>query len=202
MTFAVVYVGHGWVVPSKDVDPYAGVDVKGKLVLAHGPRALPRGIEIPQLGRITVGASNVVAEAARRGAAGVVFIPHDVTRRSVDRDADAEPPDVASSTPPVPSAYAAAPSTAILLSRGATEALFNGEKVSGADLLTRGATSDYLPSFELARRVTLSLPARTTVHRPYNVVAVIEGTDPVLKNEYITIESHLDGAVGHSHGQR
>jgi Zn-dependent M28 family amino/carboxypeptidase len=34
------------------------------------------------------------------------------------------------------------------------------------------------------------------VHRPYNVVALIEGSDPVLKNEYITIESHLDGSVG------
>ncbi len=194
-TFAVIYVGHGWVVPSKNVDPYAGVDVKGKLVLAHGPRALPKGIEIPQLGRITVGASNVVAEAARRGAAGVVFIPQDVTDEAwtAMQTQTAGRRELA---PPVPSAYAAAPSTAILLSRGATEALLNGEKVSGADLLTRGTTSDYPPSFELARRVMLSLPARTTVHSPYNVVGVIEGSDPVLKNEYITIESHLDGAVG------
>jgi Zn-dependent M28 family amino/carboxypeptidase len=45
--------------------------------------------------------------------------------------------------------------------------------------------------------VTLHVPlASSTDHRPYNVVAMIEGADPVLKNEFVTIESHLDGAVG------
>jgi hypothetical protein len=31
---------------------------------------------------------------------------------------------------------------------------------------------------------------------PYNVVALVEGSDPVLKDEYITVAAHLDGAVG------
>jgi len=45
--------------------------------------------------------------------------------------------------------------------------------------------------------VTLTIPAAASVdHRPYNVVALLEGSDPALKNEYITVESHLDGAVG------
>src|SRR5918993_1158410 len=141
-TFAVVYVGHGWVIPAKDLDPYAGVDVRGKLVLAHGPRALPKGIDIPQLGRITVGASNVIAEAARRGAAGVVFIPHDVS------DADWKGMQTQTArrrelVPPVPSVYAAVPSTAVLLSRAVTEALFADERLPGADMLTRGTSSDY-----------------------------------------------------------
>lgn len=193
--FPVVYVGHGWVIPAKGVDPYAGVDLKGKIVLAHGPRALPKGIEIPQLGRITVGATNVIAEAARRGAAAVVFIPHGVTGeewttmrgQAVGRR---------ELVPPVPSVYAAAPSTALLLSPGTVEALLAGELIAGAALMTRGTDANYPASFTLAKRITITLPARTTVHRPYNVVALIEGSDPVLKNEYITIESHLDGAVG------
>ena len=46
-TFPVVYVGHGWTVPGKQIDPFAGVDVKGKVVVAHGPRALPKGVDIP-----------------------------------------------------------------------------------------------------------------------------------------------------------
>ena len=193
--FPVVYVGHGWVIPARNVDPFAGVDVKGKLVLAHGPRALPKGIEIQQIGRITVGASNVVAEAARRGAAGVVFMPHEVsdedwkamrTQRVGRREL----------VPPVPSVYAAAPATALLLSSTAAEALLEGERIAGAELMRRGGASDYPPSFELSRRLTVSIPVRTTVYRPYNVVALVEGSDPVLKNEYITIESHLDGSVG------
>jgi Zn-dependent M28 family amino/carboxypeptidase len=190
-----VYVGHGWTVPDKGIDPYAGIDVRGKLVIAHGPRALPKGIEIRQIGRVTPGANNVVTEAGRRGAAGVIFVPlaealstweemgrQGLTRREL--------------VPGVPSAYAAAPSTAVLLSRAATEALFAGERVTGADLVTRGDARDYPDSFQLTKSVTLHIAANTTVHRPVNVVAVVEGSDPVLKNEYITVASHLDGAVG------
>ncbi|MGH9219274.1 MAG: hypothetical protein ACRD1W_08225, partial [Vicinamibacterales bacterium] len=70
----VVYVGHGWVIPDRKIDPYAGVDVRGKLVLAHGPRALPRGVEVQQIGRVNVGAETPFAAAAARGAAGVLFI--------------------------------------------------------------------------------------------------------------------------------
>jgi Zn-dependent M28 family amino/carboxypeptidase len=190
-----VYVGHGWTVPDKGIDPYAGVDVRGKLVIAHGPRALPKGIEIRQIGRITPGASNVVTEAGRRGAAGVIFLPltealsnwEEMGRQSLTRR---------ELVPGVPSAYAAAPATAVLLSRAATEALFAGERVTGAALVTRGDGRDYPDSFQLTKNVTLHVAANTTIHRPVNVVAVVEGSDPVLKNEYITVASHLDGAVG------
>jgi Zn-dependent M28 family amino/carboxypeptidase len=100
-------------------------------------------------------------------------------------------------TPPVPSAYAATPVTSVLLSQAATDALFAGERVDGGKLVALGDNSDYPPSFQLSRPVTVDIGASsTTEHRPYNVVAILEGSDPVLKNEYITIESHLDGAVG------
>ena len=39
-----VYVGHGWSIPASSIDPYAGVEVKGKIVIAHGPRALACGM--------------------------------------------------------------------------------------------------------------------------------------------------------------
>ena len=191
----VVYVGHGWVVPGRGIDPYGGVDVKGKLVVAHGPRALPPGVEIRQVGRVTPGASSVVTEAARRGAAAVIFIPQASALEGWDQ-ARGQNLTRKELVPSVPSAYAAAPATAVLVSRAATDAIFAGEAVSGEQLLARAESRDYPASFELARRVTLNVAASTTVHRPYNVVALVEGSDPVLKEEYITIESHLDGAVG------
>ena len=193
---AVVYVGHGWTVAEKGIDPFAGMDVKGKIVLAHAQRAMPKGAEIRQIGRINVGGIPVVEEAQRRGAAGVVFLSpgsgaqtfqqmreQNTTRRELE--------------PSVPSAYAAAPITSVLVSRAAADALLAGERTTAADLIARGDASDYPAPFELSKRVTLNIPvAETTVLRPYNVVAMIEGSDPVLKNEYVTIASHLDGAVG------
>jgi hypothetical protein len=191
-----VYVGHGWSVPAQGIDPYAGVDVKGKIVIAHGPRALPKGTHIQQIGRISVGGSPVVAEAARRGAAAVIYLPHgsalenwDAMRRQnlVRRELE----------PSVPSAYAAQPITSVLVSRAAADALMAGERAAGAGLFARAEGGDYPASFELSRPVTLHVPAaEPAVHRPYNVVAMIEGTDARLKSEYITIASHLDGAVG------
>jgi Zn-dependent M28 family amino/carboxypeptidase len=45
--------------------------------------------------------------------------------------------------------------------------------------------------------VTLRLPAAaTTVYRPYNVVAKLEGSDPVVRDQAVTVFAHLDGAVG------
>lgn len=195
-TWPVVYVGHGWVIPGKGIDPYAGLDVRGKVVLAHGPRAMPKDVTIQQFGRVTVGASNVVAEAATRGAAAVLMIPQtsaqpgwwqqlqgqNLTRKELD--------------PWVPSAYAAAQVTSALLSRAAVDGLMAGEQYTADEIVARGDASDYPASFDLSKRVTFNIPATTVVHRPYNVVARIEGTDPVLKNEYITVEAHLDGSVG------
>jgi Zn-dependent M28 family amino/carboxypeptidase len=192
---AVVYVGHGWVVPDKGIDPYAGVDVKGKIVLAHGPRALPKGVEIKQIGRVSVGASNVVAEAARRGAVAVIYIPQKDALTGWDRMA-AQNLVRRELEPAVPSAYAAPAATSVLLAAHAAEALLAGEALPPSELISRGDAADYPASFQLNKAVTLHVPAKTIVHRPYNVVAILPGSDSVLRNEYITVEAHLDGAVG------
>jgi hypothetical protein len=194
-TLPVVYVGHGWTVPEEGIDPYADVEVRGRIVLAHGPRAMPKGAQIRQVGRVSVGASGPFVEAERRGAAAVVFIPQgsalerwdaQQTQNLVRRELE----------PRVPSAYAALPVTSILLARSAVEALLDGERVTGAELIERGDAMDYPASFQLQKPLTLGITGDTIVHRPYNVVGLIEGTDPALREQYITIESHLDGAVG------
>jgi Peptidase family M28 len=195
-TWPVVYVGHGWVIPDKGIDPYAGLDVRGKVVLTHGPRAMPKDVTIQQFGRVTVGASNVVAEAARRGASAVLMIPQtsaqpgwwqqlqgqNLVRRELD--------------PWVPSAYAAPQVTSALLSRAAVDGLMTGERYTAEQIVARGDALDYPAGFELSKRVTFNIPATTVVHRPFNVVALVEGTDPVLRNEYIVVQAHLDGSVG------
>ncbi|MGH7589284.1 MAG: M28 family metallopeptidase [Gemmatimonadota bacterium] len=97
----------------------------------------------------------------------------------------------------MPSAYAAIPVTSIHLSPRAAEALMAGERVGGAEAIARGDSADYPASFELEKSVTLHLPVATDVLRhPYNVVALLEGSDEALKGGYVTIASHLDGAVG------
>lgn len=194
-TFQVVYVGHGWVVPSQGIDPYAGVDVRGKLVLVHGGDA-PRNAGIQQVGRAIVNATAPIAEAQRRGAAGIIYIAQrsaldgwTLLRRAALTRLELHPI--------VPSAYAQPALTSVVLQSQVTQAMLQGDRISGADLVAAGESARHPASFQLANEVTVTVPLATSVvHRPYNVVAMIEGSDPVLRNEYIVIESHLDGAVG------
>lgn len=190
-----VYVGHGWTVPGRNIDPYAGVDVKGKLVIAHGPRALPKGVDIRQIGRVSVDANSPMVEAERRGAAGLIFVPQSSALKGWNQTAGQNFV-TRELVPRVPSAYAASPVTAVLLSPQGTEALFAGERVEGSKLIDLGESADYPDSFQLTKTLTLGIAASSTDHRPYNVVAILEGSDGTLRDEYITVESHLDGAVG------
>ena len=157
-TFPVVYVGHGWTVPGKQIDPFAGVDVKGKVVLAHGPRALPKGVDIPLIGRINIGATTVFAEAERRGAVAVIFIAQAsaMTGWAALRTQNTTVRELA---PIVPSAYAAIPITGLMITPQAAEALMAGERVDGASLVAGAEKQDYPPSFQLAKPISLNVTA-------------------------------------------
>lgn len=195
-TVPVVYVGHGWTVPDRGIDAFAGVDVKGALVVAHGPRVMPAGVSISQVGRVTVGARTVMDEAARRGAVGVLFITQasELLRWDDLRSAGQVRREM---VPNVPSAYATPDIPSLLLSPDTTRALLEGEALDGAAALQLPEGGPYPASFRLAKTVTLDLPvAQATRLRPYNVVARLEGTDPTLRAEVVTVAAHLDGAVG------
>src|SRR6266536_5095481 len=43
LTGGLVYAGNGWVIKSKNLDPYQGVDVKDKIIVVYG-QGFPRGI--------------------------------------------------------------------------------------------------------------------------------------------------------------
>lgn len=192
----VVYVGHGWVIPGRKIDAYAGVDVKGKLVLAHGPRALPQGVQVQQLGRIAIDAETPLVAAAARGAAGVLFITQagDLVRWDAIKGGNAVRREL---DPPVPSAYSAATITSVLLTPPVTTALLDGEMVTGPQAVRIGEPVTFPASFQLKKTARLHVPVSApTVYRPYNVVAILEGSDPTLKDEAVTVFAHLDGAVG------
>lgn len=191
-----VYAGHGWVIPDRQIDPYAGLDVKGKLVLVHGPGTTPRGVRIQQLGRVSVGAQSPFVAAAERGAAGVLFITRaaDLVRWDEIKNANMVRREL---EPAVPSAYAAIPITSVMLAPPLTTALLAGESLEGVAAMKLGDQADYPASFQLKKTVSVRIAtSATTIHRPYNVVAILEGGDPKLKDEAITVFSHLDGAVG------
>ncbi len=191
-TAPLVYVGHGYVVKSKNIDAYRGIDVKGRILVANA--GLPEGVTRNDVrGEPGERWDNAQSHAARHGAAGVVLIPdfdalsgwaaareRATTRGTtvVDLFAEGRPA-------PVPVITATAPLLA---------ALFEGERASAAEVFARAQRHAGGDAFALKdeKRLSLTIAARTEALRTQNVVAVHEGSDPVLKDEYVAIGAHYD----------
>jgi Zn-dependent M28 family amino/carboxypeptidase len=75
-----------------------------------------------------------------------------------------------------------------------TNALFQGEKLSGAQVFYATDSKTKVDSFELeaAKKVSLKLAVKGTPGHGENEVGILEGSDPVQKNEYEIKSAHLD----------
>ena len=190
----VVYVGHGFVVESRDVDAYRGleIDLTGRILVAHV--GLPRGVVRNDV-RGTPGETfeTPVSYAARHGAAGVILVPDFETLASWNSLAadrlergrlvleDASSSDGST----VPS---------IIASATLLDALFAGERLTGAEILRRALTNDPAAPFALSggKTVELEIGVNTGTITTQNVVAILEGSDPELRDEYVAIGAHYD----------
>jgi Zn-dependent M28 family amino/carboxypeptidase len=75
-----------------------------------------------------------------------------------------------------------------------TNAVFQGERSSGAQVFEGATANAKLESFEFNAEKKLSLRIATSSERNHaeNVIAILEGGDPVLKNEFVVVTAHLD----------
>ena len=193
----VVYVGAGIRAPKRGLDPYAGLDLRGKWILVHASQIRPRNVTADSLGVVGLDYTTVLDEARSRGALGLLLIPAAANlanwnamraRVPVGRDLD----------PSVGRAYAPYPLPQVTLSPGTIAKLLEGEPVMATEVLAADSLHRYPQSAQLGAAKTLKVDfsAAVTRARPFNVVGLVEGSDPKLRNEWITVSTHLDGAVG------
>jgi Zn-dependent M28 family amino/carboxypeptidase len=73
-------------------------------------------------------------------------------------------------------------------------ALFQGERINGSQVFYRAGNNTKMDSFELnsRKKISLRVSARALPGHGENVVGILEGSDPVLKNEYVVMSAHLD----------
>ena len=192
---SLVYAGHGWVIPSKNIDAYQGVDVRDKIVIVSA--GFPQGIERGALGNTITDAENPTSAAQKRGARGVIMITNypdfdrwwSVRRRALERSR----PDIVrfqerdgvESKTQLPTIM---PSVAIL------NTIFDGERQSAAEIMRNTVAGTAPEAFELApqKRITFTVNVANVSINTQNVVAVLEGKDSVLKNEYVAVGAHYD----------
>jgi hypothetical protein len=206
----VVYAGDGWVIKSKHIDAYEGLDVRDKIVVVSGDGvAPPTGTTLEELKGAPGGWETPISYAERHGAKALVLIPRNFERRwrygaymvarptfAVTRleglsDEDEEDETEAPQSKGLVS---------IVPSRAMLEALFAGEQSDGARVLEATTTGQSLKGFALNadKRLRLSVKLAVTEASTQNVVAVLKGKDSKLKNEYVALGAHYDhvGANG------
>jgi hypothetical protein len=192
----LVYAGHGWVLKSKNIDAYqtaAGrIDVKDKIVIASGE--FPKGTSFRDFPQNKQGEdwTDPYTYAAKNGAKAVIFIPNFPTiinwKRSAKRALES------GSLAPEKSSTARPTIPTITASLTLLNVLFGGERISGASLFNRPPTSDPVEAFELNpnKRMSLTVAANVEQVPTQNVIGVLPGSDPILKNEYVAIGAHYD----------
>lgn len=190
----VVYVGHGWVIKNKNIDAYRGVDIKDKIVVFYGG-GLPKGASLSDLSGNQGGDWDTPSEYAwKHGAKGAIIIPDSrvmsnlSARRQVTLERTGQFSVAAfeqKEAPGMPMITASAPMI---------QALFQGEKLDGTQILNMREAGSPGDSFELStqKRVNFTVANAYEETQTQNVVAVLEGRDPVLKNEYVAVGAHYD----------
>lgn len=167
-----VNVGNGIRSPKLGWDPYKDIDVRGKWMIVTGQNALPEGVTRAMLGQAGVDHMMPAQEARTRGALGLIYIPQE-SLTSLDA-VTPRPTTARDLNPSVGWAYAQNPLPSLVMSK------------EMAALVVANPTPT----------IALSITGTEENTDAYNVVGIIEGSDPALKGEYITMSSHLDGAVG------
>lgn len=190
---SMVFAGHGWMVKAKNIDPYAGIDVKNKIVIITG-EARPHIITNHDLsGQRGVDWDSPLGYATSHGASALIIVPDQQDLIDWDRQAKALGRGGSLTVNKLHK-----PSTSklpvIIASTELTKAIFAGEKVNGPEVFQRVGTNSAPASFQLdpQKQLNLNIQLNTEKLETQNVVAVIEGSDPVLKNEYVALGAHYD----------
>jgi hypothetical protein len=191
----LVFVGHGWIVKSKNIDAYKGIDVKDKIMVVAGTGLLPGVARADVAGKAGVDYDNAESYAQRNGARGLIVVPRtrsiarfwSFRRSSLERggyQVERFNTQTASAAR-LPTVYA---------SQKLLDVLFAGEPVTGADVMKQAQSGEAGAAFALStkKHVKFSVASTSENATTQNVVAVLEGRDPALKGEYVALGAHYD----------
>ena len=194
----IVFLGYGLGAPELGWDDLAAVDVKGKIaVILDEPLPAGHPLDPAKNRRLLGGRAGALRE---RGAAAVITVIDEAREaRLGERGASFDLPErvkvldivtaAAGAAPPRP----AAPFPQVEVRREAGAAILGCAR-EDLDLMSetlRGGKP--ITAKRLAgRRLDVEVGAAKRQEKSFNVVAYLEGTDPALRQEYLTISSHHD----------
>ncbi|HEY6122970.1 MAG TPA: M20/M25/M40 family metallo-hydrolase [Pyrinomonadaceae bacterium] len=192
----LAFAGNGWLIKSKNIDAYKDIDAKGKIAIVFGsPNSFPRGLSRSDLsGKQGEDWMSAADYASKVGVAGIVYVPDFQylanwsrnRQRTLDRGNTVVEKFQTEAVARIPS---------ITISPELTNSIFQGEKLTATALFERIFSGGDVPaSFVLNADKTLSLNivVKNEALGTQNVVAIWEGSDTILKDEYVALGAHYD----------
>ncbi|HCC59419.1 MAG TPA: peptidase M28 [Solibacterales bacterium] len=185
----LVFAGYGLTVPEAHYDDFAGLDVRGKIIvyLAGAPPSIPGPLSSHYQSSFERSAN-----WKRLGVAGTCAIPNP---KSMD-------------IPWARSSLARFQTAMSLAEPGMDESggtrlnitvnpvhadkLFAGTGHSIQEILDLANAGKPLPHFAIPAALRARVAAKRGELESQNVAALLRGSDPVLKNEYVVMTAHLD----------
>ncbi|MBT8400652.1 MAG: M28 family peptidase [Rhodothermia bacterium] len=186
-----VFVGFGIDAAQFGIEDYSGLDVTGKVAVAAigGPDNLPG----EESSYFTSRASKAKA-AAKHGASAIIFVGTPAMDRVVTFDRRRRFMSRPTTTwlAPDGSAFSEYGDVQVVyVSNEVAAQLFEGAEKS-YETVRSEAEQGTASRFALPHTVALSQEVEATTISSPNVVGMIPGSDPVLRDEYVVLSAHLD----------
>ncbi len=189
VTAPLLFIGHGLVVPEMEIDDLAGLDVKGKVIvmLAGGPQSIPSALKAHYS---SAGERWKALKAA--GVIGMVNIPNPKSM-----DIPWERSSLARLQPSMSVADSKLDETqglqlSVTLNPAHADKLFAATGHTLSEILALADASKPLPHFAIPAAIQAHVELRRSQVESQNVAGLLEGADPVLKNEFVVLTAHLD----------
>jgi Zn-dependent M28 family amino/carboxypeptidase len=190
----LVFAGTGWLVKKKEIDSYKGIDASGKIAVVFGsPNTPPRGVTRADFGKQGEDYMNATDYARKVGAIGIIYLPDYQYlanwERNRQRLMERGTTVVAKFQPPT-----STPLPSIVVSPEVANSILFGEKSSATAVFNASYGTGLPAPFALnaSKTISISISAKSEIVPTQNVVAIWEGSDPILKDEYVAVGAHYD----------
>lgn len=184
----LVFAGHGISDARLGIDDYAGLDVRGKIVLVLD--GTPPGLPSEVAAHLE---SWKAQTAAEKGAIGLVQVAGRGDRPNFGLLAAYEQPIVDWIDPSGKTASQNGKLRLVgALSSRTTKALFDSADRKLSSLESQGQAAGSLQGFELPARLKLSDSTQWSDFESREVIGLLPGSDPTLKDQYVILMAHLD----------
>jgi Zn-dependent M28 family amino/carboxypeptidase len=190
-TAPMVFARHGWVIRSRNIDAYQGIDVKGKIIVIH-EQGFPSQTTLTRMPEGTSNAdltgtkgtdwSDPLTYAAENGAAGIIVVASQ---------------QVNAAWPQIRNFFSRGSMYVEGLrdagaSQGTIPVVLASAKIANVIFAGESGNKDSENAFAINKTAAVTTASRTDTKTTQNVVALWEGRDPVLKNEMVALGAHYD----------